>query len=153
MHVDVIPLVHVSNVLVDVLLQHEPAPKGKRVLLPQSNLARPVIAEGLAKQGMEVSTFTVYETVTCDLSKNDLAAAADFAPHSIPFFSPSTVNAYVDTGLRDTLAQAKNSIIHASIGPVTTKALQQAHCAPIVESQRQNEASLRDAIREAFSKE
>ena len=150
--VDCIPASHMSHALVDTVLEHEPKPRGRRVLMPQGNLAQPVIAEALSDEGMDVYSFSVYRTVTCDISENAMEAAKHFTPHGIAFFSPSAVDAYIATGLRDMLAQVQSDIVHASIGPVTTSALRKKKCAHIAEAQHQNEPSLRDAIIEAFRK-
>jgi hydroxymethylbilane synthase len=147
------PEAHVSHALVDVLLQQEPEPEGKRVLLPQGNLARPIVAEALAARGMEVFPLTVYKTAACEVSESMIRELMEFAPECIAFFSPSAVNAYVATGLRDNPAIKKSVLIHAAIGPVTAEALQRVDCTPIAEAQRQNEASLLDAIASDFHKD
>lgn len=148
-----IPESHVSHALVDVLLQQEPEPAGKRVLLPQSNLARPIVAEALAAQGMEVFPLKVYETVACEVRERAITELTEFAPECIAFFSPSAVKAYVAAGLRDNPAIQKSVLTHAAIGPVTAEALQKVDCTPITEAKRQNEASLLDAIASDFHKD
>lgn len=151
LHVDLMPDSHVSHALIDAILAQELHPVGKRVLMPQGGLARPVIADALAAAGMEVCTVVVYQTVSCPVSEATLSELQEFKPECITFFSPSAVNAYVSNGLRDILNHQGSVILHASIGPVTTEALEQAGCTPIVEATQQNEASLMDAIVSFFA--
>ena len=153
LQVSCVPEAHVSHALVKLLLQQEPNPAGKRVLLPQGNLARPVVAEALAEQGMVVSPLVVYETVPCEVPERAIRELTEFAPECIAFFSPSAVNAYVAAGLRDNPAIQKSVVIYTAIGPVTAEALQKVDCTPITEAQRQNEASLMDAIASDFHKD
>ena len=143
LHVDCIPERHVAESLAKALLQQEPNTKGKRVLLPQGNLARPAVAEGLKEHGMHVSPLVVYKTAPRNLTYDDMETVINFAPHCISFFSPSAVQSYLASGLQDRLGA---KIVYASIGPVTSEALHEASCVPVVESKRQSEDSLRDAI-------
>ncbi len=151
LQVDCMPESHVSHALVDALLAHEAQPEGKRVLLLQGNLARPVVAEALTAKGMDVHAVVVYQTVSCAVSEAASSELQKFKPHCISFFSPSMVNTYISTGLRDNLVQSSTVVLHASIGPVTTSALQQGGCTPIAEAAQQNEASLMDAIATFFA--
>ena len=149
LHVECMPERHVADALVEALLQAEPEPAGKRVLFPQGNLARPVVAAGLAAHGMDVSSFVVYETVERHLSGKDIDMVTGFAPHVISFFSPSAVRAYIASGIRERLAASETPVRYASIGPVTSEALRKASCVPIIEAHRQSEESLCDVIVDA----
>lgn len=149
--VALMPKQHVAHALVEKILNTETHPKGKRVLLPQGNLARPTIAEELTRHGMEVHGFTVYETRILPPDDDAIQKLIAFAPECIVFFSPSAVDAYLAVGLPQRLDQEGIFLIHASIGPVTGDALRCGHCIPLVEAEQQNESSLRDCIISSFN--
>ena len=144
--VDVLPEQHVSDALAEALLQAEPQPEDKHVLIPQSCQARTVIAAALAARGMRVSAVTVYETTTRAITESERDALRAFAPECIVFFSPSAVRAYIASGVHAALMQDNRRVLYASIGPVTTAALREEQCEPIVEAAQQNESALKDAI-------
>ena len=150
LHIDVVPMEHTSEALVEKLLQTELHPAGKRVLLPQSSLARSVIADQLAARGMLVHAIPIYNTVQRNLTERDVADLIAFAPDCIAFFSPSAACTYIASGLYETLRLQNDNIMHASIGPVTTEALRNGNCCPLVESPKQNEAVLCKVIVKAL---
>jgi len=152
LQVDCMPERHVAGALADALMQQEKNPKGKRVLLPQGNLAQPAMAEILEKHGMHVSPLVVYETTPRCLTHEDMMAVVKFDPHCVSFFSPSAVQAYIASGLRERLFAERAHLLYASIGPVTSEALERASCAPVVEAKHQSEDSLCDAIIQACKK-
>jgi uroporphyrinogen III methyltransferase/synthase len=99
---DLVPGEAVAESLLDALAPHGPA----RILLPQSRIARAVLADGLRERGWTVEVVAVYDT-------RPLAPRAVDAD-AITFMSSSAVDAYVDANGVDHLPP-----IVACIGPVT----------------------------------
>ncbi len=110
------PSVHVAEALVDALSARAEL-RGKRVLLPQSNLARPVLAERLRAAGAEVDAVVAYETYRPPADPDALPAHVD----ALTFTSPSTARNFVAMfpNARTQLADARI----VCIGPVTAEAV------------------------------
>lgn len=90
--------------------------QGGRVLLPQADRARPVLARGLAEASWEVEVVDAYRTVSVPVPPPLLERA--LAADAICFTSGSTVENWVAAAGRLTPPMV------ASIGPVTTAAAQ-----------------------------
>ncbi len=92
---------------------------GRRVLLPQAEIARDVLRSGLAEQGAVVDTIAVYRTVTpqdtTERLRHILSQGIDLAT----FTSSSTVTNLVEL-LDDNTDGLKDATI-ACIGPVTAE--------------------------------
>lgn len=97
---------------------------GRRILLPQSEIARPELAQSLTAAGAEVEAIPTYRTVPdmpTDEAYDELEKGVDVAT----FTSPSTVENFLYlTGRRgrELLSQA----IIACIGPTTAAAVNEA---------------------------
>lgn len=107
--VDLVPGRHVA----EGLLADFPEPRaGGRVLLPQANIARSTLQDGLAEAGWEVLRVEAYRTVdaTIETADREAAAAADI----VTFTSSSTVDRFCDLIGIDHLPP-----VVACIGPVT----------------------------------
>ena len=102
----------------EALLAAFPTPPagGGRVLLPQADRARPVLADGLAALGWHVEAVEAYRTVPVALPPALLEQA--LAADAICFTSGSTVDSWV------TAAGPATPPVVASIGLVTTAAVQ-----------------------------
>jgi uroporphyrinogen-III synthase len=93
--------------------------KNQRILLPQADRARPVLAQMLREAGAQVEAVTAYHTVFAEVDKNLLAADFD----AITFTSASTVSSFI-AQIDDPRACIGEALI-ACIGPVTAQAAQQ----------------------------
>jgi uroporphyrinogen III methyltransferase/synthase len=91
-----------------------PPAGGGRVLLPQADRARPVLADGLAALGWRVEAVEAYRTVPVPVPPALLKRA--LAADAICFTSGSTVDSWVAA------AGPATPPVVASIGPVTTTA-------------------------------
>jgi uroporphyrinogen-III synthase len=89
-----------------------------RVLLPQAEAARPVLADGLRAAGWEVDAVTAYRTIPAPPPADVLARAR--VADAITFTSGSTVAGYIAAGL-----DAVPPIV-VCIGPVTADAARRA---------------------------
>jgi len=105
-----------SKANAEALLASFPTPPAGdgRVLLPQADRARPVLADGLAALGWRVEAVEAYRTMTVAVPAALLERA--LAADAICFTSGSTVDSWVAA------AGPATTPVVASIGPVTTAA-------------------------------
>jgi uroporphyrinogen-III synthase len=108
----VMPGKHVAEALFDALQQTTDL-SGTRILLPQGNLARPVLAGLLREAGAEVETVVVYETIRPEMGPALLSEPFD----AVTFTSSSTVQNFVE--MFDDPLRVVGSALVACIGPVT----------------------------------
>ena len=111
LHSAVMPDDHIAEALAEAL---QPL-AGARVLLPESAIARPALAEGLA--GADLTIIAAYDTVTGSGGVDLPGLLAAGAVDAITFTSSSTV-----TGLLQRLkAPPPASVVIACIGPATAR--------------------------------
>ncbi len=91
--------------------------RGRRVLLPQGNLARPVLADSLRAAGAAVDAPIAYENVHAAIDPALLAQPIN----AITFTSPSTAQNFV-AQFDDLVGVAENALV-ACIGPITADAV------------------------------
>jgi uroporphyrinogen-III synthase len=108
----VMPEKHVAEALFAALQDHTDL-SGARVLLPQGDLARPVLADLLRGAGAEVETVIAYKNVRPEIDPALLSDPFD----AVTFTSSSTVHNFVEL-FDDPLAVIGAALI-ACIGPVT----------------------------------
>jgi uroporphyrinogen-III synthase len=108
----VMPDKHIAEALFAALQEHTDL-SGARVLLPQGDLARPVMADLLRAAGARVETVVAYENVRPEIDPTLLAVPFD----AVTFTSSSTVQNFVES-FDDPLAVIGTGRI-ACIGPVT----------------------------------
>jgi len=122
--VDVVPKEYVAESVVRSLRAKV---KGKSVLLVRAKVARDVIPRELRKAGANVDVVEAYETVAPQSSRTRLQAALKNPrrrPHVVTFTSSSTVKNFVELVGR-TKRKELDSILMASIGPVTSSTLRE----------------------------
>jgi uroporphyrinogen III methyltransferase / synthase len=90
------------------------AVRGRRFLLPVSDKARDVLADGLTARGAGVERVVVYRTVAPSDAAPALAQALAEGVDAVAFASPSAVDNFIE--LAPTLG---NAVPAAVIGPVT----------------------------------
>lgn len=117
---DLVPEEHVAEALAAALIDATSA--GQRILLPQSAIARPVLAEALSEAGLIVTAVPAYRTVTGRGGDDVPALLAAGAVDAVIFTSSSTVDGFLERlaaegGLRDNLA----GVCLACIGPITAR--------------------------------
>lgn len=109
-----IPTVHTAAGLLEELSQLVNL-TGQRILLPQANIARPTLADGLTAAGAQVTAGAIYETVP--LSAGPPPPAADV----VTFTSSSTVQGYVNCLADQSPAEWLRHSQVVCIGPVTAQ--------------------------------
>jgi uroporphyrinogen-III synthase len=111
--VELVPERFVAEGLLEVF--PPPTADGGRVVVAQADLARPVLADGLRRQGWDVVAVEAYRTVAAEVSP--AAAEAVSGADAVAFTSASTVDNFVAALGRDRVPP-----LVACIGPVTEEA-------------------------------
>lgn len=107
--VDFVPPRAIAESLVD----HFPAPSGNAtVLLPQAEIARPVVAVGLRASGWTVHTAAAYRTIDATISDEQVRAVSTC--NAVTFTSGSTVDRFVSL-----IGASATPPVVACIGPIT----------------------------------
>lgn len=109
------PATHIAEALFEALRQHT-ALAGARILLPQADRARPVLADLLRAAGAEVCAVVAYETV----SAQDRAVSWPDNVDAVIFTSASAAQSFA--ALFGDPAQMLGDAVVACIGPVTAQA-------------------------------
>jgi uroporphyrinogen III methyltransferase/synthase len=123
-----------EGVLAEV--QAELAPRGRRFLLPRSDVARDTLPEGLREWGASVDAVTVYRNVPAEVDAAALRAEIVSGElDALTFTSPSTVRRFVDLLDAPARAMAARCTV-AAIGPITAAAARSAGLAPDVTPER-----------------
>lgn len=137
---------HVAEGLLEALAREDLG--GRRVLLPQAEVARPVLAEGLRTRGAEVHLVHAYRTVT------DGAGARDVRERllrgeigAVTFTSSSSVESFVEA-----VGRELGGALVAVIGPVTAATARALGLAPAVVAGTHTAEGLIDALAGHYSK-
>jgi uroporphyrinogen III methyltransferase / synthase len=113
-----VPAEHVAEALF-AALDDRVRLRGARILLPQGNLARPVLADRLREAGARVDAVIAYETVRPSGDEAALSGSFD----AVTFTSASTARNFADL-FDDPLAAIGGAAV-VCIGPVTAAAAQE----------------------------
>ncbi|WEG72724.1 uroporphyrinogen-III synthase [Vagococcus intermedius] len=95
------------------------------VLFPQSRLSRQLVQTELRKAGHRIDAFTLYDNVFTENAREELTAWLNTRPSdaTVIFCSPSAWHHFYDCYQTTNLP-----LKFASIGPITTKAIQSVDC-------------------------
>lgn len=96
------------------------------LLYPRSNLANPALAEAIRASGAELTDIVAYETEHTPWSGDTIASLRKNKPTAILFCSPSAVAAFADSLSHDERMALLEGVLVGSMGPTTSKALQDA---------------------------
>ncbi len=146
---DFMPSSFVADVAVDEL--GALGVEGKRVLLPQAQIARDTLRVGLAEHGADVQSIAVYRTVTpqntAERLQDILADGIDIAT----FTSSSTATNLVE--LMDGNTDALKNATIACIGPITAERAAELGFAIDIVSAEHTIAGLVSAVESHFTEE
>lgn len=123
----------------------------ERVLLPESDLARPVLATMLRERGAEVTVIAAYRTV-CGTGGIDVPRLmAKGEVDALAFTSPSTVTNFIERMRRENgpLERALE-VCAACIGPVTAEAARKNGFRNVLEAPEFTLAGLTETMNEFF---
>ncbi|MBT3880547.1 MAG: uroporphyrinogen-III C-methyltransferase [Candidatus Scalindua sp.] len=123
--IDCQPPKYVAESVVEALKKVEEL-KGKRFLMPRTDIARSYVPEELRKLGAEVSDIVAYKTVLATDGDNIvLDKLKDGEVDIVTFTSASTVKNFVKIIGEDNLSAFKNNVQFASIGPITNESAEE----------------------------
>jgi uroporphyrinogen III methyltransferase/synthase len=119
---------------------------GKKILLPQGDIARPFLAETLEQAGAIVTPLVVYET-RCPEANSALAdEVLNKMPNWITLTSGSTARNFVDLMGAEHMKELKAHAQFASIGPQTSKEAEEAGLSIAVQPKQHDVEGLVAAI-------
>ena len=124
---------------------------GQRVLLPQADIGRDTLGDGLTAQGADVHRVTAYRTVTPEGSAELIAAHLADGVDVATFTSSSTVRNLV--ALLDGDTSALGGVRIACIGPVTATAAAEAGLKVDILASEYTVAGLVEALKAHFAQE
>ena len=117
---DIIPDNYVAESVV-AAFRNEPV-KGKKILLPRAEKARPVLPVELKKMGADVHEITAYRTLLEQHNARDLQQhLEEKQADMVTFTSSSTVTNFKALLPEDAVNRLMNGVTVACIGPVTTE--------------------------------
>jgi uroporphyrinogen III methyltransferase / synthase len=129
--------------------------RGKRVLLPRSDIAREVLADQLRDAGADVGEVAAYRTLVesadRDGDQDIYRMLLDGKIDAVTFTSASTVKNFAKIFGEEQAADLLSATVVASIGPVTAEAAQQLGIATTVMPERYTVPDLVDALVEHFA--
>jgi uroporphyrinogen-III synthase len=122
-----------------------------RILLPQSDLARPVLTESLVKEGIDVTSIVAYRTLPGSGGAPLPKMLAEKKVDAITFTSPSTVHNLLRR-LHDEHGDASllSQVCLACIGPITAKAVLSVGFTPQVVAAEHTLAGLVAGVEDYF---
>ncbi len=142
---DLIPPKFVAESLAEALLPHA---QGARILLVRAAVAPGLLPDALSAAGAEVMIAEAYQNTVPEGSAEALfhlfGSPATY-PDAITFTSASTVSNLLDL-LQASAVTLPEAVLRASIGPVTSRALDQFGYAPHVEAAAATLPALIDAL-------
>ena len=126
-----------------------------RVLLPRSDRANPDLPTALKRHGAVVTEVIAYRTLRpAEVDRVGLQDATNGETDAVLFFSPSAVQNSLTLFGIEGLRVPKDKIAFVAVGPVTAKALREAHFAQssrIVVAAETTTASVIDALEKHFA--
>ena len=115
------PEKYIAESILEAFARLEGGVAGRRFLMPRGNLARPELPEALRAAGGEVLEYVVYETTMPVVAAETVAAMLAAKPDMVVFTSSSTARNFAEILGDERLTALKESVLFASIGPITTE--------------------------------
>lgn len=141
----------VGESLLAALQEQTGSVAGLSVLLPQGNLARPIIRDTLSAQGARVDTLITYRTEAVPATEKQLQTLGSFRPDAITFASPSAVRNFFSITDKNRRIQIDgNSCRFVSIGSITSQALNELGKPVAWEAEEHTLGGLVAAVERAF---
>jgi uroporphyrinogen III methyltransferase / synthase len=146
--VDLLPTEYVAEGLLAALGDRDL--RGKAFLIPRAKAARDVVPRVLEERGARVEVVEAYQTVTPEISSQELACLLTPPPDAITFTSSSTATNFAKLVGETQLAETLRGVAIASIGPITSQTLRKLGLTVTIEAQESTMAGLVRAISEHF---
>jgi uroporphyrinogen III methyltransferase/synthase len=126
-------------------------PRGRRFLLPRSEIGRDALPDALAAAGGTVDAVAAYRTLPEEAGRDDLNARLETGGlDALTFTSPSTVRNFLAM-LRPAAREAAGRCVVAAIGETTAAALREAGLPPQVVPERPEAEALAAALASRFA--
>ena len=149
LRVDLVPEESRSEAVIEALAAVGDV-KGRRFLLPRSDIAREVLADQLRDAGAEVTEVAAYRTLVGgtarDADQDIYRMLLDRRIDAVTFTSASTVRNFAKIYGEDQAADLLSATVVASIGPVTAEAAQQLGITTTVMPERYTVPDLVDVL-------
>lgn len=150
--IDCQPPKYVAESVVEALKKVDEI-KGKRFLMPRTDIARSYVPEELRKLGAEVSDIVAYKTVLATDGDNIvLDKLKDGEVDIVTFTSASTVKNFVKIIGEDNLSAFKDNVQFASIGPITNESAEEMDIEISIKAEEYTIPGLVQAIVESINK-
>jgi uroporphyrinogen-III synthase len=131
-----------------------PVQPGERVLLPESEIARPVLAGILRERGAEVTVVTAYRTSRGSGGDNVPGLIAQGMIDAVTFTSSSTVTNFLERIGREGGPVARAlEVCAACIGPVTADIARQSGFTSVVVAEEYTLSGMTEALEDHFCTE
>ena len=124
---------------------------GKRVLLARAAIARDVIPDALRTAGAIVDVIDAYQNVLPDAAPAQLRAALANGLDAATFTSSSSVTHLAEAAAKADITFPLAGVPAASIGPITSQTLREAHWPPATEASPHDVPGLIAAIKALFT--
>lgn len=126
---------------------------GWRILIPRALEAREILPDTLREMGAEVDVVPVYRTVRAEVDLGIVRALRAGEVDCVTFTSPSTFTSFVSLveGVGVDIPGLMASTVTASIGPVTSQAMQMRGFEPTIEAEESTVPGLVAAIEAYYS--
>lgn len=135
----------------EALAQSLPIAAGARILLPESAIAHPALAESLRARGAQVTVIAAYRTVCATAGGEDVPRLlADGRIDALTFTSSSTVDCFLERIKRANRLSEAVLVCAACIGPRTADTARDAGFSSIVVAQPHTLRGLVDALSNHF---
>ncbi len=141
---DVVPERFIAEEVYDALRRHGKL-AGRKALLPRADIAREALPELLRKDGMEVDVVVAYRTVP---AREEILGGIKLVLQDkidvVTFTSGSTVRSFFS--IIDDKDNLRDKFVPASIGPITSQALEEQGFPPGIEAKEYTSKGLIRAI-------
>ena len=142
----------VGESLLAALREQTGSVAGLSILLPQGNLARPLIRDTLSAQGTKVHALITYRTEAVPATETQIQTLGGFRPDAVTFASPSAVrNFFSITDKNKPIQINGDSCRFVSIGPITSQALQELGKTVAWEAEEHTLGGLVQAVERVFA--
>lgn len=147
---DVVPERFIAEEVFEALRRHSKL-AGCRALLPRADIAREALPELLRKEGVEVDVVIAYRTIPArEEILGGVALVHQDKIDVVTFTSGSTVRSFFS--VIDNKESLRGRFIPASIGPITSRALEEQGFPPGIEAKEYTSQGLTLAIVEFYTR-
>jgi uroporphyrinogen III methyltransferase/synthase len=150
---DLIPEEFRAEGVINAMVKQGPI-RGKKILIPRAETAREILPASLRQAGAEVVVAPTYRNIRPEIDPQDLQEIlVNRRTHMIVFTSPSNVMNFIYSVEKEGLRQELPGIQIATIGPVTSRAVEKAGLEVALEPEESTLESLSGAILRFYGKQ